>query len=221
MDFQEIDLSFIVSVPFEEYTFIVRKKSRKDCFIIDPGLEPQRIIDFLDENNLTPTSILLTHGHSDHIGGNQALKERWPDCPLVIGKRDAVKLTDPQLNLSAAFGVDLVSPPADVTLDDGDVYETAGFKLNVMEIPGHSLGHVVYHWADHSPQIVFVGDVIFAGSIGRTDFPDGNFQDLANGIHQKLFTLPDDTILFPGHSQSTTVGKEKMTNPFVGMKSEI
>ncbi|MEA1949787.1 MAG: MBL fold metallo-hydrolase [Planctomycetota bacterium] len=218
MDFEEIDLKCIVSAPFEENTFVVRKKNRKDCFIIDPGLEPQRTIDFLDKNKLTPASFLITHGHSDHIGGNQALKQRWPDCPVVIGCGDAGKLTDPQQNLSAAFGVDLVSPPADVTLDDGEVYETAGFKLSVLEIPGHSPGHVVYHWADHSPQIVLVGDVIFAGSIGRTDFPDGNFEDLKNGIHQKLFTLPDDTILYPGHGPSTTVGKEKATNPFVGLR---
>ncbi|MBN2296163.1 MAG: MBL fold metallo-hydrolase, partial [Pirellulales bacterium] len=122
MDFQEIDLNCIVSAPFEENSFIVSKKGRKDCFIIDPGLEPQRIIDFLEKNELTPTAFLITHGHSDHIGGNQALKDRWPDCPLVIGKDDADKLTDPQQNLSAAFGTSLFSPPADVTLDDGEVY---------------------------------------------------------------------------------------------------
>lgn len=218
MDFKEIDLTCIVSAPFEENTFVIRKKSRNDCLIVDPGLEPQRTIDFLDKNDLTPAALLITHGHSDHIGGNQALKQRWPDCPVVIGRGDAAKLTDPQLNLSAAFGVELVSPPADVTLDDGQVYEAAGFKLNVLEIPGHSPGHVVYHWADNSPQIVLVGDVIFDGSIGRTDFPDGSFEDLKNGIHQKLFTLPDDTILYPGHGSSTTVGKEKMTNPFVGLR---
>ena len=218
MDFQEITLTCIVSAPFEENTFVVRKKSRKDCFVVDPGLEPQRTINFLEKNGLTPASLLITHGHSDHIGGNQALKDRWPDCPLVIGRGDADKLTDPRSNLSAAFGANLVSPPADVLLDDGQVYETAGFKLNVLEIPGHSSGHVVYHWADHSPQIVLVGDVIFAGSIGRTDFPDGSFEDLAAGIHKKLFTLPDDTILYPGHGPSTTVGQEKQTNPFVGLR---
>ena len=230
MDFHEIDIKCIVSVPFEENSFIVRKKSEKDCFIVDPGLEPERIIEFMEQNELNPTAFLITHGHSDHIGGNEALKRRWPRCPLVIGQGDAAKLTDPKLNLSAAFGASLVSPPADITLEDGQIFETAGFELAVLEIPGHSPGHVVYHWAGcdsqrgfdsqtgQDPQIVFVGDVIFNGSVGRTDFPDGNFQDLADGIHQKLFTLPDNTILLPGHGPSTTVEREKTTNPFVGLQ---
>lgn len=217
MDFSEIEVKCIVSAPFEENTFIVRKKLANDCFIVDPGLEPGKISQFTQKNGLDPTAFLITHGHSDHIGGNAALKKRWPDCPLVIGRGDAGKLGNPRTNLSSAFGVELVSPPADVLVDDGQIYQTAGFEVKIWEIPGHSVGHVVYHLHTLSPQIVFVGDVIFRGSVGRTDFPDGNFQDLADGIHKKLFTLPDDTILIPGHGPSTTVGYEKKTNPFVGL----
>ncbi len=220
MNKRDVDISTVVSVPFEENAFVARIGDRNDCLVIDPGLEPEKIIQHLDEQGLTPAAILNTHGHSDHIGGNDALKTRWPDCQLVIGTNEAPKLTDPQLNLSATFGVGLVSPAADATVDDGQVYSAAGFDLLVREIPGHSIGHVVYIWQDHSPPVVFVGDVIFADSIGRTDFHDGNFQQLRTGIHEKLFTLPDDTILLPGHGPPTTVGQEKRTNPFVGLEAE-
>jgi len=212
----KIQLAAVVSVAFQENAYIAQLEGREDCLVIDPGLEPGKILAYLDERGLEPAAILNTHGHSDHIGGNAALKRRWPDCPLVIGHIEAPKLTDANLNLSAEFGLPITSPPADVTVKEGDTYSAAGFDLQVREIPGHSSGHVVYLWMDHDPAIVFVGDVIFAGSIGRTDFPDGNYQQLADGIHQKLFTLPDETILLSGHGPETTVGREKRGNPFVG-----
>jgi glyoxylase-like metal-dependent hydrolase (beta-lactamase superfamily II) len=120
------------------------------------------------------------------------------------------------LNLSGQFGVPLVTPPADVLVGEGDVYKGAGFELLVRETPGHSSGHVVFIWREGRPVVVFGGDVLFAGSIGRTDFADGSFEQLASAIHDKLFTLPDDTQILPGHGPITTVGHEKGTNPFVG-----
>jgi glyoxylase-like metal-dependent hydrolase (beta-lactamase superfamily II) len=209
-------LAAIVSAPFEENTYVAWLAGRRDCLVVDPGLEPDEILNFLDEQSLEPAAILITHGHSDHIAGNGELKKRYPNCPLVIGRGDAPKLTDPALNLSAAFGAHLVSPPADVLLDEGDTYSAAGFDLEVREIPGHSSGHVVFVWHAGQPTVVFGGDVLFAGSIGRTDFPDGSFEDLASNIHAKLFTLPDSTQVLPGHGPPTTVGQEKRTNPFVG-----
>ena len=137
----------------------------------------------------------------------------------MIGAADAGKLTDPWQNLSASFGVPLVSPAADVTVKDDDTYEAAGFELQVRAIPGHTAGHVVYLWEGVEPPMVFVGDVIFAGSIGRTDFPDGDPRQLVLGIRSKLFTLPDETILLPGHGPATTVGEEKRSNPFVGLSA--
>jgi hydroxyacylglutathione hydrolase len=214
---RDFHIATIVSHPFEQNTYVARLKDRNDCVVIDPGLEPAKILHHLDQAKLVPSAILNTHGHSDHIGGNAAMKQRWPDCPLVIGEADAAKLTDPWLNLSANFGVPLVSPAADVTVNDGDTYEAAGFEWQVRAIPGHTTGQVVYLWEGAEPPVVFVGDVIFAGSVGRTDLPDGSLRQQLFGIRSKLFTLPDETILYPGHGPSTTVGEEKRNNPFVGL----
>ena len=206
-------------MPFGQNCYLAHLAERDDCLVIDPGLDPDAILRYLDERRLTPAAILNTHGHADHIAGNAALKERWPDCPLVIGRNDAPKLTDARLNLSAQFGMPITSPPADVLVDDGQRYSAAGFDLDVYEIPGHSIGHVVFVWRSHQPPYVFGGDVLFAGGIGRYDFPDGSRTALTTGIHGKLFTLPDDTIVLSGHGPPTTIGEEKETNPYVGRPS--
>lgn len=208
-DFDNFRVATFVSMPFDQNSYVAQLAERNDCLVIDPGLEPRQIIDHLEQNGLTPAAILITHGHADHIGGNAALKDRWPDCPLVIGRGDAPKLIDPRLNLSGPFGMPLVSPPADELLDEGQIYRAAGFELLVREIPGHSIGHVVFVWQDHQPMYVFGGDVLFAGNVGRTDFPDGSFEALMTGIRQKLFTLPDDTVVLSGHGPPTTIGAEK------------
>ncbi|MEX0642410.1 MAG: MBL fold metallo-hydrolase [Pirellulales bacterium] len=206
----------VVSAPFEENTYIAHLPGRTDCIVFDPGFDPDAIFEYLDEHGLTPAAIVCTHGHSDHIAGNAALKRRWPECPLVIGVGDAEKLTNPELNLSAAFGVALLSPPADRTLVEGELFSAAGMDFDVYEAPGHSCGHVVFLCRQSEPWQLLGGDVLFRGSVGRTDFPDGDFDALASAIHEKLFTLPDDTIVLPGHGPKTTVGHEKRTNPFVG-----
>ena len=215
MNTEQFKLSTIVSMPFGENTYIARLQGRTDCLVVDPGLEPETIINSLDSLDLEPAAILNTHGHGDHIGGNAALKHRWPDVPLVIGAAEAEKLTNATLNLSATMGSPILSPPADVTVDDGDTYSAAGFQLQVKAVPGHSRGHVIYVWDDRQPPIAFVGDVIFAGGIGRSDFPDGDFRQLEAGIRNQIYTLPDDTILLSGHGPETTVGREKRSNPFV------
>lgn len=219
MGSKQISLIAVVSSLFEENAFIVQTAQRDDCVVIDPGLEPEKIVAKLDQSRLRPAAILLTHAHGDHIGGVQALRDRWPDCPVVIGTHEAPKLADPVGNLSAMFGLAIAGPAADVTIDDGQTYSAAGIDFEIREIPGHSIGHVVFLVKDHEPPWVFVGDVIFAGSVGRTDFPNGDFEALARGIHHKLFTLSDDTRLFPGHGPPTTVGQEKRTNPYVGLES--
>jgi glyoxylase-like metal-dependent hydrolase (beta-lactamase superfamily II) len=206
----------IVSRPYQEITYVAWLEGRTDCLVVDPGLEPDLILRFLDERQLTPAAILITHGHCDHIAGNGAMKRRWPNCPLVVGEHEADKLTDPELNLSGPFGVPLASPPADVLVREGEIYRAAGFDLLVQEIPGHSSGHIVFIWIAGTPPIVFGGDVLFAGSIGRTDeMVGGSFAQLAAGIRGKLYTLPDETLILPGHGPATTIGEEKRSNPFV------
>ncbi|HCK40936.1 MAG: MBL fold metallo-hydrolase [Planctomycetaceae bacterium] len=211
----------IVSTLFEENAYLAYFEGRQDCLVFDPGLEPDKILTEIDQRELLPAAILCTHGHSDHIAGNAALKSRWPDCPLVIGAGDAAKLTDPIANLSAGFGVELVSPVADQLVHEGDVLDLAGFRLEVRETPGHSSGHVVFLALGLSPLQVFGGDVLFAGSVGRTDFPGCSFEVLKKSIYDKLFPLADDTIVLPGHGSATTIGAEKQRNPFVGLTSQF
>lgn len=208
-------LEVVVSELFSENTYLVHLDGRDDCLVIDPGFDAEKIIESLTRQRLTPAAILNTHGHPDHIAGNEALKRCWPNAPLVIGAGDAEKLTDPVKNLSRGFGMDVLSPPADLLVREGDQYSAAGFDLEVFECPGHSIGHIVFLWRGQSPWIVFGGDVLFKQSIGRTDIPDGSFEMLEKAIRTKLYVLPDDTIVFPGHGGDTTIGSEKRNNPFV------
>lgn len=209
------EMQTIVSMPFDENTYIVWLKGRTDALIVDPGLEPLLILEFLEEQGLRPAAILNTHGHADHIGGNEALKEAFPEAPIVIGTNDAPLLTDADLNLSAPFGMPVTSPPADQLVREGDVLDVGGLRLEVLDIPGHSPGHVVFVYRSR-PCHVFGGDVLFRGSIGRTDLPGGSHELLLAGIRSKLFALPDETVVYPGHGPVTTVGHERRTNPFVG-----
>jgi glyoxylase-like metal-dependent hydrolase (beta-lactamase superfamily II) len=205
----------VVSQPFEENSYLAWRQGNSECIVFDPGFEPNLIFEAVERYHLRPVAILNTHGHSDHIAGNAAMKERWPTCPLVIGVNETGKLSDPMQNLSGLFGASLVSPPADLTVREGEKYSAASIEFLVREIPGHSSGHVVFISEADRPIVVFGGDVLFAGSVGRTDFPDGDFETLAEGIREKLYSLSDDTIVYPGHGEPTTIGREKRTNPFV------
>ena len=209
-----LSLQTIVSMPFAENTYILRLSDSKDCVVVDPGLEPQGIQVLIEENGLTLVAILNTHGHTDHIAGNGYLKRLHPDAPLVIGEGDAPMLTDPELNLSASYGFEIVSPPADRTVKEGDALHYAGMTFDVLDIPGHSPGHVVFVMKEQ--KIVLGGDVLFRGGIGRADFPGGDFKLLAEGIRNKLFPMDADVVVYPGHGPVTKIGYEKRTNPFVG-----
>ena len=212
-------LHTVVSPVYEENCYIVARPGRDDCVVFDPGLDPQSILEVLETEGLTPAMILNTHGHGDHIAGNAALKNAYKEAPLVIGRNDEPMLSDPALNLSAFSGYSVTSPPADRLLDEGDILEVAGFQWEVLDIPGHSPGHIVFVQRGPDGQVaVFGGDVLFRGSIGRTDFPGGDHAGLIRGIRRKLFTLPDATVVYPGHGPVTTVGREKSTNPICGLE---
>ncbi len=199
-----------------ENTLIVHRKGQPECVIVDPGFEPSKIIKLLETRGMQPAAILLTHGHVDHIAGNFALCERFCDLPLIVGRNDAPLLADPLKNLSALGGVSITSPPASRLVGEGDVVDAAGLQFHVRDVPGHSPGHVVYILPGETPMIVLGGDVLFQGSIGRCDFPGGDQELLVRGIRTKLFPLPDDTRVYPGHGPMTTVGAERRTNPFCG-----
>lgn len=204
----------VVSMPFAENTYIVWLPERTDALVIDPGLEPDLILKLLEDEQLTVAAILNTHGHGDHIGGNGTIKKAFPDAPLIIGVNEVELLTDPDANMSAPFGFVITSPPADRVVREGETVEAAGIKLEVLDVPGHSPGHVAYVYRG-SPCLVFGGDVLFRGSIGRSDFANASSDILLKSIRDKLYTLPDDTVVYPGHGPVTTIGQESRFNPFV------
>ncbi len=210
-----LQIECIESQPFAENSYIAHFEGSPDCVVVDPGMEPDLIEERLTEQGLQLKAILITHAHGDHIAGIPSLRTAWPECPVYIGRKEAPKLGDPWQNLSAQFGLPITLPPADILLDEGESFTVAGITLRVAEIPGHSSGHIVYIFEGAQSAVVFGGDVLFRGSIGRTDFPGGSLEALASGIRKKLYTLPDDTRILSGHGPETTVGREKRSNPYV------
>jgi glyoxylase-like metal-dependent hydrolase (beta-lactamase superfamily II) len=215
MDGREYTIESIESAPFGEMTYVVWKAGQDQALVVDPGFDPEAIVTVLHRHGLRLAATLNTHGHADHIAGNAAMKRFDPTAPLIIGRNEAHLLTDPNANLSAPFGMALTSPVADRLVTDGERLDLVGLTFQVREIPGHSPGSVVFVCSQFDPGFVLGGDVLFAGSIGRTDL-GGNLPQLLAGIRSKLFTLPESTIILPGHGPPTTVGREMRSNPFVG-----
>jgi glyoxylase-like metal-dependent hydrolase (beta-lactamase superfamily II) len=207
----------IESSPFAQVAYLIWRNGRSDGLVIDPGFDTRTILEQLDQHGLRLAAVLNTHGHLDHIAGNRAMKQAFPLAPLLIGRNEAPLLGDPAANMSDSFGQPLTSPAADRLLDDGERLDLAGMEFEVREIPGHSPGSVVFVCHQYEPPFVFGGDVLFAGSVGRTDV-GGDFEQLARGIRAKLFTLPDATVVYPGHGPPTKIGVEKRLNPFVGVR---
>ena len=206
-------IEYLILGGYQTNCYILRKDdSAKDCLIIDPGLEAAELIEFLDEQKLNPVAVVLTHGHIDHIAGLAELRSRFGKIKVYIHNHDAEMLTEPNINLSTMSGIAFVTDAEDVSLKERDVIDLAGVKLLVLHTPGHTPGGISLYSKDAG--VVFVGDTLFAESIGRTDFPGGSMSQLLNNVREKLFTLPDDTEVYPGHGPATTIGAEKAHNPF-------
>lgn len=183
----------------------------KKAALIDPGADGKRIYRWVLEKGLKVDYILLTHGHVDHIGAVDELRELLGKVAVGIHAGDAGMFTDGKLNLSSYFGQGLVLQKADFLLQDGQELVIGNQILKVISTPGHSPGGVCFL----SSEGLFSGDTLFAGSIGRTDFPGGSSGQLLKGIKEKLLILPEDTRVLPGHGEETTIGEEKRDNPFL------
>lgn len=183
----------------------------KKAAIIDPGAEGKKIYNWVAEKGLKVDYILLTHGHVDHIGAVDELKSLFGDISVGIHAGDAEMLTDAKKNLSSYLGSIVVLQSADFLLQDGQELSVGKKRLKVIATPGHSPGCVCFL----TDEGLFSGDTLFAGSIGRTDFPGGSLDQLLKGVKEKLLVLPESTKVFPGHGEDTTIGEEKRDNPFL------
>jgi len=183
----------------------------KKAVIIDPGANGKNIYQWVLEKGLTIDYILLTHGHVDHIGAVDELRLLLGDVIVGIHSGDAGMLTDAKKNLSSYVGSTVVLKSADLLLQDGQELTIGKQRLKVIATPGHSPGCVCFL----SSEGLFSGDTLFAGSIGRTDFPGGSLDQLLKGVKEKLLILPEATRVFPGHGEETSIGEEKRDNPYL------
>ena len=197
---------------FAVNNYLVHAHDSVQAVLFDAGEDTDPILHKIDELGLQLVYLVNTHGHGDHISGNERILQKT-GAQLLIHELDEPFLSDSRLNLSAFLGVNLQSPKADRTLREGDTISVENLDFLVLHTPGHTPGHISLVREGHA----FVGDVIFSGSIGRTDFPLSSGQQLIQSIRSKVYQLPDQTILYPGHGPNTTVGAEKQSNPFVSM----
>lgn len=197
--------------PFQENTYILHDGS--NCVIIDPGCyekhEEKALTDFIESNGLTPVALLLTHAHIDHVLGCNFVLSTY-DIPFYIHEKDLSTLNN-VMSYAHVYGFPAYTPPreADQILQGGENLEFGDIKLDVIYTPGHCPGHVVYYSGEG---FVINGDVLFAGSFGRVDLPGGDLETLKHSIFEKMFKLPEETVVYSGHGPETTIGKEKRSN---------
>jgi len=203
--------------PFQENTYVLADKTG-ECVIIDPGCfdreEKAELKAFIEENQLKPVKLLNTHCHIDHVLGNRFVADTWK-LGLEMNKNDLSILKN-VVSYGQVFGVNGIeeSPEPTNFINEGDKVHFGETVLDVVFVPGHAPGHVAF--IEKNQKIIISGDVLFRGSIGRTDLPGGDFDTLIRSIKTKLFPLGDDFVVYPGHGQETTIGEERKFNPFCG-----
>lgn len=195
--------------------FVVWCEETKEAVVIDPGFSTENegkktVLHIIETNDLRIKYIINTHGHADHTSGNGVIKKAT-GAPILIHELDAPLLGVSGQDWASMFGYQVISPPADKTLREGDTIDFGKCTLSVLHTPGHTEGGISLVGTD----CVFVGDTLFMGSIGRTDFPGGNYKALIRSIKQKLARLPDNYTVYPGHGPTTTIAQEKRNNPFI------
>jgi len=202
--------TFVVG-PFETNCYLLR--GRDDCWLVDPGLGPGRVIRHLQQAGLRPSRILLTHGHVDHMGGVPAVRNAFEDIRLCCPAGDCRMLGDPMANLSGVFGAAMTVDAVDERIGPGQVLRLGEIEWLALDTSGHTPGGLSYYAARTG--LVLTGDALFAGGIGRTDFPGASTERLLQNIRQQLLTLPDSTRVLPGHGPESTIGAERAANPFL------
>ncbi len=204
-------IRMMVLGPVQTNCYFLINEDTKEVLIVDPADRAQKIIEWINSEGLKPVAILLTHGHFDHIMGVQGVKKEY-GIPVYASKDEVEVLADPQINVSTMMGAYL-SMKADELFSDGDVLELAGMKLKVISTPGHTIGSVCFYMEEE--KVLISGDTLFEASVGRSDFPTGSSRQLIESIKTRLFVLPDDTDVFPGHGGTTNIAYEKAHNPFI------
>jgi hydroxyacylglutathione hydrolase len=198
--------------PLMTNCYIVGDSESKQAVVVDPGGHVGAIISALERNGLQCKHIVNTHSHFDHVGGNKDLKKQT-GADILIHQAEAPMLTQ-LAGQGRIFGISIDnSPAADETIDEGDVIEAGAIRLNVLHTPGHSPGSISLVIEGEGK--ILVGDLVFQGSVGRTDLPGGSMNTLVKMVREKIFSHPDETRLYPGHGPATTVGVERQSNPFL------
>ena len=194
--------------------YVIANKGSGECLVVDPGGSGVALADKIREAGYKPVAILTTHGHFDHWDGVEALKAAFDhDIPVYIHEKDRETLGDPMLNVSGLFGVGNRTYKADVFVKDDEILHLAGFEIKVIFTPGHTAGGCCYYFPEEG--LLFSGDTLFCQSVGRTDMPGGSMSALVASVRDRLFVLPDETQVFPGHNETTTIGFEKENNYYV------
>ena len=205
----------VVLMPFTTNCYLITNEDTKETLIVDPSIEHEKIDAQIAAHGLKPVAILLTHGHFDHILLVPQFKAAHGDIPIYGGRDEVPMFTDASMNGSARVGFPAEFMP-DIFLDDGEELELAGFKIRVIATPGHTEGGVCFYFPEE--KILISGDTLFSWDFGRTDLPGGSMEVLVYSIIEKLFRLPDDVEVFPGHEESTDLGTEKKRNSILQFK---